>query len=412
VRVTPFSPFAPSAAYSASTNGGSGYFDGTDDDLTVPTNVINVGTNDFCVEAWVYSTGSLENQEILGATIDATDITTIFLFEIQSNLTVRGRAGGSSQNAASTATIKLFEWNHIAFSRESGTLRLFINGALETTTTISSTNLTGFTQVRVGSLSSSTAAGPRSFNGYISSLRFVNSAVRTAAFTPPTVPLTAITNTSLLCNFTNAGIFDNTGKNVLETVADAQIDTTTKKYGTGSMEFDGTGDYLNCRMNSELSLGSGNWTIEAWLYFTSVSGDKGIVSNFSTISGPPFQAFGINIRYAASLSGIRSVFGGGSLADAWTAAWSPSTNTWYHFAATRSANSYRVFIDGSQIGSTETFTNATTIVNASDPNFSIGTAQTVASSDFQGFIDDLRITKGVARYTAAFTPPTAAFPNE
>jgi hypothetical protein len=55
---------------------------------------------------------------------------------------------------------------------------------------------------------------------------------------------TAITNTSLLLLAPNAGIFDNTGKNNLETVGNAQIDTSVKKYGTGSMEFDGTGDYL------------------------------------------------------------------------------------------------------------------------------------------------------------------------
>jgi hypothetical protein len=88
----------------------------------------------------------------------------------------------------------------------------------------------------------------RPFSGYISCYqRIIGSGgfnATNSTITVPTAPPTAVANTSLLLNFTNAGIFDNTGKNNLETVADAQIDTSVKKYGTGSMEFDGTGDYL------------------------------------------------------------------------------------------------------------------------------------------------------------------------
>ena len=85
-----------------------------------------------------------------------------------------------------------------------------------------------------------------------------------------------------------------------------------------------------------------------------------------------------------------------------------SANTWYHFAYARSGSSTKMFINGTQVGST--YTDNTNYINA--PNRPvIGTnGFTLGDSNFNGYIDDLRITKGLARYTANFTPPTQAFP--
>jgi hypothetical protein len=84
------------------------------------------------------------------------------------------------------------------------------------------------------------------WNGYISNYRFVKGrAVYTSNFVPPIAPVTAVANTSLLCNFTNAGIIDNAMMNNLETLGDAKISTVQSKYGGSSMFFDGTGDYLS-----------------------------------------------------------------------------------------------------------------------------------------------------------------------
>ena len=415
VRVTPFSPFAPTAAYSPSVNGGSGYFDGSGDYLvTTSAAALAIGTSAFTLEGWCYFNNTNTNGAGFGTSATSSDSSGdrgVSLFLTGSGawrFRVGRSVAGQFEDFLGTTTLVAGQWYHfkmIRTSTGSNDTRIYLNGVQEAigTSTIS-LNMQKFS---VGTYTPSDTSGAL-LNGYAAGIRFTNTAESSAI---PTSPPTAVSGTQYLVNFTNGGITDATGRNNLETVGDARLDTSIKKYGTGSIKFDGTGDYLNCRMTPELSLGSGNFTIEAWLYFTGVSGDKGIVSNFSTITGPPFQAFGINIRYASSLGGIRSVFGGGSLADAWNTSWSPSTNTWYHFAATRSGNSYRIFINGTQIGSTETFTNATTIVNASDPSFSIGTAQTVASSDFQGFIDDLRITTGIARYTTNFTPPVKALPQ-
>ena len=85
-----------------------------------------------------------------------------------------------------------------------------------------------------------------------------------------------------------------------------------------------------------------------------------------------------------------------------------STNTWTHLAVSRSGTSLRGFINGTQVGST--VTNSTSLLNVAQRPV-IGTnGNTVSIENFNGYMDDLRITKGYARYTANFTPPTAAFP--
>jgi hypothetical protein len=84
---------------------------------------------------------------------------------------------------------------------------------------------------------------------------------------------------------------------------------------------------------------------------------------------------------------------------------SPAVDTWHHAALTRSSGDHRLFLNGVQEGST--WTNS---YNQSNALIEIGQNPS-GSQSFTGYIDDLRITKNVARYTATFTPPTAAFPD-
>jgi hypothetical protein len=211
----------------------------------------------------------------------------------------------------------------------------------------------------------------------------------------------------LLCNFTNAGIFDNTGFNNLETVGNAQIDTTTKKYGTGSMEFDGTGDYLKGRVTSFINFGSGNFTIECWVNLSANNQFNPIVLlGRDTQSGLYCDiSSSNNARIVAYIGGAWGVVATGSTAL--------STSTWYYLAFVRNGSSFKIYVDGTEDASA---TNSGTISNPTSDasaSFQVAYLRTTASIDryFNGYIDDLRITKGVARYTTTFTPPTAAFPN-
>jgi hypothetical protein len=181
--------------------------------------------------------------------------------------------------------------------------------------------------------------------------------------------------------------------NDLETVGNAQISTSVKKYGTGSMYFDGTGDYLIARA-SPVWLFSGDWTMEAWIYPTSVTGVRVIFEtrNRTTNASPCLYTNGTNLVVD---TGTAAVVSAGTI----------TINTWQHVAATRSGNSWRIFINGTQVGSTTT--NTTSYTTA----YGCCIGSSFYNEDFLGNIDDARITQGVARYTANFTAPTAAFPN-
>jgi hypothetical protein len=233
-------------------------------------------------------------------------------------------------------------------------------------------------------------------------LRIVKgTAVYTANFTPPTAPLTAITNTSLLLNFTNAGIFDATAKNDLETVGNAQISTAQSKWGGASIAFDGTGDYLPFRGNtapaSYTGFGTGNFTIEGWVYCTSAaSANNGIFdARYSAAATGP-------LLYYIPGTGLFMFYNGSNRISGGTF----TINTWVHVALVRSSAVTKLYINGTQTGGDYSDTNNyTSGVNAGF----VGTFYD-GTGNWNGYIDDFRVTNGIARYTANFTAPTAPFP--
>ena len=400
--VQPFSPFAPSAAYSPSVNGGSGYFDGSGDYLSVADDVdFDMSSGDFCVEAWIYPlSGTGSNGGILGSSLASSPPVgwTLRYLSGTSKLNI----SDASNNYTSTATIPLNAWTHVAATRSGTDLRLFINGALDSTNAgISASVDFSSTAFYVGR-GYDVDAGNAYFKGYILSARVVKgAAVYTSAFTPPTAPLTAISGTSFLCNFTNAGIFDNTGKNNLETVADAQIDTSVKKYGTGSMKFDGTGDYITVPASPNLDLTTGNFTIECWFYYSTTPPSGAAYDYLWAIGSNNINGLGLYIQ-----GGTPKIWNNSSVL---TTTGSISATTWYHIAVVRSSGTLVVYLDGVSIGSVSLTSN---LSGGGSSGFNIARWINAPDlEDFTGYIDDLRITKGVARYTAAFTPPTAAFPD-
>ena len=237
--------------------------------------------------------------------------------------------------------------------------------------------------------------GSAGLNGNMTDFRFVKgTAVYTGAtYTVPTSPLTAITNTSLLLSYTNAGILDNAMMNDLETVGNAQISTSVKKYGTGSMYFDGAGDWVSCPASPQWLM-AGDWTIECWIYPNSVTGVQVLVEtrNRTTNASPCMYLNGTNLVID---TGTASVVSAGTI----------TISTWQHVAATRSGNSWRIFINGTQVGSTTT--NTTSYTTA----YGCCIGSSYYNEHYNGYIDDLRITRGVARYTANFTATTEALPN-
>jgi hypothetical protein len=271
-------PFAPDIAYSTSTVGGSGYFDGTGDYLTVPDNTALDAFTDFTIEFWVYFNSVSGTQVVLDKGWNNATIAPYLIFHTDGGMVAYASGSGSSWDVlagSSFGTLTTGQWYHIALTRSGSSIRLFRNGAVITTVTNGTAIVNGASALGIGG-SPMTGANP--LNGYLSNMRIIKgTALYTSAFTPPTAPLTNIANTSLLLNFTNAGIFDATSKNVLETSGDVKTSTTQSKFGGSSMVFDGSGDFLNVPGNPNFDFRTSDFTLEFWMYQLSSTGTQCIL---------------------------------------------------------------------------------------------------------------------------------------
>ena len=394
-RVVAFSPFNPTASWSAATYGGSGYFDGSGDYLNIADNAaFQLGTNSFCIEGWFFPTttgdGALISKWATTAANAAWNIV-----RISGTLYCQLAYGASSINATTTDW-PLNQWSHIAFVRNGSTLSAYLNGTrFYTNASFSNTINVGVNGVTVGTQSGGTSYP---FTGYLSGFRVVNgSAVydpTSSTITVPTAPLTAITNTSLLLNFTNAGIYDATSKNDLETVGNAQISTTQSKWGGSSMSFDGTGDWLLIPDQPPQRIGTGNFTVEMWVYRNS-SGTYGLAGKGTGTTG-----------WLVSLNSSNQVvftYGSSTITSSGTV----SATTWTHIAVVRegtSTNQTKIYISGTNDGT------GTVSTDFNQTNSMYIGADRTGGSAANAYVQDVRITN-YARYTSNFTAPTAAFPT-
>jgi hypothetical protein len=406
--VQAFSPFNPTAAYDAAVVGGSGYFDGTGDYLSVPANAaFGFATGDFTWEGWLYIRAATNNEfEIWEA--QTTGSFVIYKASSGASNAICYRAYGSAdQVIVAAASIPYNQWFHLAVARSSGVVKAFLNGAQ----TLSQNDATNFVTPSVvytiGARDGGTNPMPA---GFISNVRVLKgTGLYTSAFTPATAPFTNITNTSLLLNATNAGIFDAAAKNNLETVGNAQVSTTQAKFGTTSMSFDGTGDYLSLPVSKSFEFGSANWTIEFWLYVPSLpSTRKELLYLNANSSG--YAAVALHICSNNKLGLSFSESGGSWRTDDTTGVGSALTAaTWQYVAVTRSGQNIQIYLDGTAQGSAYTTTAATTSLMTTYTLNQIATYNT-SSYQFNGYMDELRITIGQARTVTSV--PTAAFPTQ
>jgi len=387
VSTSPFSPFAPTSVYTTNAVGGSAYFDGTGDYIVTSSNISAIGTNAYTLELWVYITSIPLFFRITGGSNNQLNITNA------NNTTGQLQYFDGTTYTIGTAAIN--SWNHVLISRTGGNIYTFLNGVLGQT----AANTTSIPAQTFSVGAYTTGADP--MTGYVSNVRLINgTGLYTATFTPPTTPPIAITNTSLLLNFTNSGIYDATAKNNVETISTAQVSSAQVKLGSTSLKFNGTSDSLKIPSNTLLAFGTGNFTIDFWIYFNVVNVAQ-VIFDFrpdatdSSLSPCLLLIQPGTINYY--LSGASQIT---------TSAL--SANTWYHVALVRSGANNIIYINGTQSGST--YTNSSSLLQS---GIVVGYNRNNGGSSFQylnGYIDDLRVTKGIARYTAAFTVPNTAFP--
>ena len=180
----------------------------------------------------------------------------------------------------------------------------------------------------------------------------------------------------------------------------AKISTAQSKFGGASAYFVGGGGRLSTTDGAAFDFGGGNFTIEFWLRPTAVSSWAAYVGKRD--SGAFYSPFVIQRSGSASVIKFMAAFVAGTWGVSIEAP-HPATNEWSHVAFVRDGSVFKAFLNGVQAGSANAGTSA--LLKNSSP-LNIG-AEGDNASGFVGFIDDLRITKGVARYTANFTPHTA-----
>ena len=184
----------------------------------------------------------------------------------------------------------------------------------------------------------------------------------------------------------STSFFDNSvyGK-TLTAAGDAKMTTANKKFGTAAATFDGTGDTITAASSSDFAFGTGDFTVEMWVYI--ISWNSSALYQIPVTSGFQFGREGTTTKWGVAEAGV-----------AWRVQSStlPSTGVWHHVAATRSGTTTRVFLDG-------------TIVASGTDTSNYAQGSLVIGGSFTGQIDELRVSKGIARYTANFTPATEAF---
>jgi len=402
VQVIPYSPFANqslvSNSYSTTLVGGSMYFNGSTDYLSYSGIVI--GANAFTIEFWFYANNFTNTVAPFGTgnnnglSVRISPTTTQFTID----------SFGTSNTSFTVPAMSTNTWYHVAVVRNSSNATtIFLNGVRSTTGAVTvTTNFSGISNW-IGYFGSGYY-----FPGYISNMRVITGTsiydpTQSTITVPTTIPnavayVTSSTtaSTSLLLLGTNSGIVDQTGRNDLISVGTATISASTFKNGVGSLSFGGN-NYTSSPYSPAWIL-AGNFTIECWLYWSAHGSYGGIVGSANNNTGAAISA-GWYLDFNSTNNTIQFE-GQGSVAVVST---NPiPQNQWVHIAVVRSGSTITHFLNGVPNGSG---TSSQVFNSASYPLY-VGVDRGVASY-LTGYIDDLRITNGTARYSTStsFTPP-------
>jgi len=372
---------------------GSVRFNGTSQYLTatVPT---PPGTGSLTHECWFYtlatSTGQIMINTRSGDTSDGIDIGISGANRIE--CTYSGSVLGTA-----TSTIVRDTWYHVAVVRNGASaFTIYLNGVAESTFS----NSTNFTSVNLSIGFTTTTT--KYFNGYISNVRILNgSAVYTGNFRPPTAPLTPVFNTSFLLNnnsIRDSGIYNRTITNINSAISTA-FNPFYIDYSLGSLNFNGSNQYLTVPSNAAFSFGTGDFTFEAWIYLNTAA--TGVSYRIFTNWSGGAESYQFYLR-----TNNRLVWQISTQNSPDVAALAITPFTWTHVAFCRSGTTINTFINGVLADTTTGVTNSAN--GAGTPRVGSDAA---GGNYWLGYISNLTMVKGVALYTAAFTNPSRPLIN-
>ena len=297
-------------------------------------------------------------------------------------------------------------WTHLAAVRTGSTLSFYVNGILNASTTISSAIFTSSLPFYIGTNGEGTSAW--CFGGSLSNVRIVKgTGVYNSAFTPPTVPLTAIAGTVLLTCQSNRFIDNSSNKFVSTITGNPQIidyspfPLTSDLLGVGGSYYSATkSNYLTVPTTVANNSFTGDFTVESWVYpsDTTVTNHWGIADFRSGAGvGSDWILFLINYSGGWNLSFYQTGYDTGTI--------KVLPNQWTHVAVSRVGSTLSLYVNGVLDTS---FTKSGTIgTGAGSTDYLMNSWDVATAGNGQiGYISDLRIVNGTAVYTGAFTPPT------
>jgi hypothetical protein len=183
----------------------------------------------------------------------------------------------------------------------------------------------------------------------------------------------------------------------------ANVDTAQFKFGTASVLLNGVADYLTSADNAGFEFGSGDFTLDCWVRFNALPVTQAMFITKYETAGAQRCFFWAYNDSTASMEFRYSPDGSGS--TLFSQPMSPTTATWYHLAVVRDGGDILMFVDGTQIGTTDTITeslfNGTAALN-------IGAFNAGTGGFLDGWMDEIRVSN-VARWTSNFTPPAAPY---
>ncbi len=382
-------------------------FDGTGDYYTSPDHADwFMSTGDFTIECFIRENSLAALDTIFSQTTDATNnvvlnVSTAGVITFTITATVPVVTMASASGVITTGT-----WYHIAVVRSSNNWNIYVNGTSVASTTDSDAwaDYTGTFQIGAN-------AGASGFNGWIDEFRISKGIARyTANFTAPTVEF-GIYNyilddsfTKLLLHFDGVAdgsqAFYDEAQKILQPNGDIQLDTAQSKFGGYSGLFDGTGDYLTGTDSADFDFAA-DFTIDFWVRLNATGAIKSFYDGRASGSGsttcPQIQISAANV-IIFSVNGATQITGTTAL----------TTGAWYHIALARSGTNTKLFLNGTQEGSTYT-PDTTSYINETAAPVIGANGNTRTLQNFNGWIDELRVSKGIARWTTTFTPPTSAY---
>ena len=378
--------------------------------LTTPSSVTySLGSSDFTIEFWVYSANltnlSSNYPGLMGSVPNiayGNGYWLIVYYNTTNRIAFLATSTGSYASVPNAITVNT--WSHLAFVRKGTSMIAFIDGVGTTYPTyfssVSDIDGSASRLVNIGGSGVNPGTPDPRMTGYIDDVRITKGLARyTSNFTPPAAAFADNTaqDVLLLHGDTNFNDSSPVGATLTNT-GTVTVNNSIYKYGGGSMQFSGS-NYLTTPSSSNYTFGTGDFTIEFWTYFSSSSNPRFIGNSTGT------WTTGVWLMYLNTTTNTISFTVNGNSPDA-TNPSVISTNTWYHIAMVKKSSVSTIYINGVAGTSVNT---AFSIDSGTNNIINIGSGGVTSDPKFTGFLDEVRITKGLARYTSNFTPPTAAF---